>query len=95
MALPLADDTVTNSSKRGEPPPERSEKDMKAAPGDRLVVRRVAPHAPIRDAEILDDPDHAAADRDVAHELRRPRVDLLVALVLEPGAVFPGVGREA
>ena len=61
----------------GGPPPEANTRSNSRSP------RRAAR------AEVLDDPDHAAPDRDVAHELRRPRVDLLVALVREPGCGIP------
>src|SRR3954454_10474977 len=45
--------------------------------------------------EVLDDADDTAADRDVPHQLRCPRVDLLVWLVTKPAAVLGGICREA
>src|SRR4029079_8411998 len=44
--------------------------------------------------QVLDDPDDPAALRDVAHQLRGPGVDLVVALVLEPLPILLGVGRQ-
>src|SRR3954467_134515 len=48
-----------------------------------------------RTTEVVDDLDDAATDHDVAHELCRPRVDLLVALVGEAGAILGRIGGQA
>src|SRR4051794_622162 len=45
--------------------------------------------------EIVDDLDDAAPDDDVSHQLRHPRVDLLVALVGEAGAILGRIGGQA
>ena len=48
-----------------------------------------------RPAEVVDDLDDAAPDHDVAQQLGDPGVDLVVALVGEPGAVFGRIGGQA
>src|SRR5215208_6150679 len=46
-------------------------------------------------AEVVDDLDHSTADRHVTHELCRPGVDLVIALVLQTSTVFGRVRRKA
>src|SRR3954468_11594682 len=48
-----------------------------------------------RPTEVIDDLDDAATDHDVAHQLRHPGVDLLVALVGEAGAILGRIGGQA
>src|SRR3954464_1245040 len=45
--------------------------------------------------EIVDDLDDAAPDHHVSHQLRHPRVDLLVTLVGEAGAILGRIGGQA
>ena len=74
-----------------------------AIPPDRPPAARRRKRTPVRNrsrpgaprAEVRDDLDDAAADRDVAHQLRRPGVDLVVALLGEPLAILLRVGRQA
>jgi hypothetical protein len=45
-----------------------------------------------RGPELLDHPDNTSADRDIAHHLCGPGIDLGIGLVREPCAVLGGVG---
>ena len=65
----------------GGPPPEANTRSKPVRPAGRL-------------AEVLDDLDHATADHDVPQQLGGPGVDLVIALLGEPRAVFLLAGRQ-
>lgn len=70
---------------------------------DDAALRRVftagGEHAPQRGVievggvpELSQHREHALADRHVAHQLRRPAIDLLIGLLLQATLVFGGIG---